>query len=70
MNNLNRVTLVGRVGGDPEIRYLENNVAVGRFSLATNERYRDKNGDWQDTPTEWHDIVVWRNLAERASNRN
>ncbi len=66
MISLNRVTLVGRLGQDPEIRYLENGVAVGRFSLATSERYRDKDGNWQDTPTEWHNVVVWRQLAERA----
>lgn len=66
MYHLNRVTLVGRVGADPEIRHLENNVAVAKFPLATSDRYMDKNGQWQDTPTEWHDIVLWRNLAERA----
>jgi single-strand DNA-binding protein len=66
MYALNRVTLVGRVGQDPEIRHLENSVAVGRFSLAVTERYKDKDGSWADAPTEWHDIVVWRNLAERA----
>ena len=68
MYALNRVTLVGRVGQDPEIRHLENNVAVGRFSIAVSERYRDKDGNWLDRPTEWHDIVVWRYLAERAGN--
>lgn len=66
MNSLNRVTLIGRLGQDPEIRYLENGVAVGRFSLATTERYQDNEGNWQDRPTEWHNIVVWRYLAERA----
>lgn len=68
MYALNRVTLVGRVGQDPEIRHLENNVSVGRFSIAVTERYRDKEGNWLDAPTEWHDIVVWRRLAERAGN--
>lgn len=66
MISLNRVTLVGNLGQDPEIRYLENGVAVGRFSLATTDGYRDKDGNWQNRPTEWHNIVVWRNLAERA----
>lgn len=66
MKALNRVTLIGNLGQDPEIRYLENGVAVGRFSLATTESYRDKDGNWQDRPTEWHNIVVWRYLAERA----
>jgi len=67
MRNLNRVVLVGRVGQDPEIRHLDNNVAVCKFSLATNDRYQDKQGNWVDSPTEWHDIVLWRNLAERAN---
>ena len=66
MISLNRVTLIGRLGQDPEIRHLENGVAVGRFSLATSDRYRDKDGNWQERPTEWHNIVVWRGLAERA----
>ncbi|MGB0864717.1 MAG: single-stranded DNA-binding protein [Saprospiraceae bacterium] len=66
MYHLNRVVLVGRVGQDPEIRYLDNNVAVGKFSLATSDRYMGKDGQWVDKPTEWHDIVVWRHLAERA----
>ena len=62
---INKVTLIGNLGGDPEIRHLENGTMVGRFSLATNENYRDKDGNWQ-TLTEWHNIVVWRELAERA----
>jgi len=62
---INKVTLVGNVGGDPEIRHLEGGTAVGKFSLATNESYKDREGNWQ-TNTEWHDIVVWRSLAERA----
>ena len=66
MNSLNRVTLIGNLGKDPEVRYLENNVPVARFSVATTERYRDKEGNYQDRPTEWHDIVAWRYLAERA----
>lgn len=62
---INRVTLIGNLGRDPEIRRLENGSAVAKFSLATNESYRDKNGEWQ-TQTEWHDVVMWRSLAERA----
>jgi single-strand DNA-binding protein len=65
---VNKVILIGNLGRDPEIRYLEGNIAVGRFSIATNENYKDKKGDWQ-TQTEWHDIVVWRNLAERAEKQ-
>ncbi len=62
---INKVLLIGYLGRDPEVRRLENGTAVAKFSLATNENYKDKNGDWQ-TLTEWHDVVVWRNLAERA----
>lgn len=62
---INKVILVGNLGKDPEVRYLEGNVAVARFPLATNENYRDRNGNWQ-TRTEWHDVVLWRQLAERA----
>lgn len=62
---INKVILVGNLGRDPEVRYLEGNVAVARFPLATNESYKDKSGNWQ-TRTEWHDIVLWRQLAERA----
>ena len=62
---INKVTLIGNLGKDPEIRHLESGSVVGKFSLATNESYKDKAGEWQ-TVTEWHDIVVWRGLAERA----
>ncbi len=62
---INKVTLIGHLGGDPEIRTLENGTPVGRFSLATNENYKDKDGNWQSL-TEWHNVVVWRDLAERA----
>lgn len=63
---INKVTLIGHLGRDPELRTLEGGVSVVKFSLATNESYRDKNGEWQ-TQTEWHDIVAWRQLAERAA---
>ena len=62
---VNKVTLIGRLGSDPEIRTLESGVAVGRFSVATSENYKDRNGEWQEQ-TEWHDVVVWRAAAERA----
>ena len=65
---VNKVILIGNLGRDPEIRYLEGNIAVARFSVATNESYKDKKGDWQ-TQTEWHDVVCWRNLAERAEKQ-
>lgn len=62
---INKVILIGNLGKDPEIRHLEGGGTVGRFSVATNENYKDKNDQWQ-TVTEWHDVVVWRNLATRA----
>lgn len=62
---VNKVTLIGNLGRDPEIRRLESGAVVAKFSVATNENYKDKSGDWQ-TQTEWHDVVVWRSLAERA----
>ena len=62
---INKVTLIGNLGKDPEIRRLESGTSVGKFSLATNESYKDKNGEWQDQ-TDWHDIVAWRYLAEKA----
>ena len=65
---VNKVILIGNLGRDPEVRYLEGNVAVARFSVATNENYKDKKGEWQ-TATEWHDVVVWRALAERAEKQ-
>ena len=65
---VNKVILIGNLGRDPEVRYLEGNVAVARFSVATNESYKDKKGEWQ-TNTEWHEVVVWRALAERAEKQ-
>lgn len=62
---VNRVILIGNLGKDPEVRSLENGAMVAKFSLATSESYRDKENNWQEQ-TEWHDIIVWRNVAERA----
>lgn len=62
---VNKVTLIGNLGRDPELRRLESGAAVVKFSIATNENYKDKSGEWQ-TQTEWHDIVAWRELAEQA----
>lgn len=63
---VNRVILIGNLGKDPEVRSLENGAMVAKFSLATSESYRDKkDGSWQEQ-TEWHDIIVWRAVAERA----
>lgn len=62
---INKVTLVGRLGAEPEVRTLESGAMVAKFGMATSESYRDKAGEWQEQ-TEWHDVVVWRGLAERA----
>lgn len=61
--SVNKVFLIGNVGKDPEVRHLENGGPVVRFSLATSETYRNKN-DEKVTTTEWHNIVIWRRLAE------
>ena len=65
--SVNKVILVGNVGKDPEVRYLEKNVAVANFSLATTERgYTMQNGTQVPERTEWHSVVAWRGLAELA----
>jgi single-strand DNA-binding protein len=63
--SVNKVILIGNLGKDPEVKYTPSGTAVAKFSLATNERYKDKNGEWQDR-TEWHNIVAWQRLAEIA----
>jgi single-strand DNA-binding protein len=63
--SINKVILVGNVGKDPEIRYLEGGTAVCSFPLATSESYRNRDGE-KVTNTEWHNIVLWRGLAEIA----
>lgn len=63
---VNKITLIGHLGKDPELKHLESGVAVARVTLATNENYKDKNGEWQKL-TEWHNIVIWRDQAERAA---
>ena len=70
--SLNKVMLIGNVGSDPEVRYLENNpqnpgnnVKVATVRLATTERYRDRNGEQREN-TEWHTVVLWRNNADVA----
>ena len=61
--SVNKVILIGHVGKDPEVKHLDGGVTVAKFSLATNETYTDKNGQ-KVNQTEWHNIVVWRGLAE------
>ncbi|CAA6821612.1 MAG: Single-stranded DNA-binding protein [uncultured Aureispira sp.] len=62
---VNKVTLIGRLGKDPEVRTLETGTNIAKLSLATDESYKDKNGEWQ-TLTEWHNVIMWRDMAERA----
>ena len=67
MSSVNKAILIGNVGQDPEVRYLERGVAVATFPLATTERgYVMQNGTQVPDKTEWHNIVLWRNLAEWA----
>ena len=61
--SVNKVILVGNVGKDPEVKYSPSGTPVAKFSIATNERYKDRNGEWQDR-TEWHNVVAWQRLAE------
>jgi single-strand DNA-binding protein len=61
--SLNRVMLIGNLGKDPELRYTTSGVAVATFSLATNESWKDQEGNAQER-TEWHNIVAWKKLAE------
>lgn len=65
--SLNKVQLIGNVGKDPDVRYLDNGVAVATFSLATTDRaYTLANGTQVPERTEWHNIVLWRGLAQTA----
>ncbi len=64
MAGINKVILVGRLGKDPDIMTFDNGTKKASFSLATTESYKDKDGNWQEQ-TEWHNIVLWRFLAER-----
>jgi single-strand DNA-binding protein len=66
MASVNRVILIGNLGRDPELRYTQSGSAVANFTLATNERWRDKDGNNQER-TEWHRIVVWGRTAENCA---
>lgn len=63
--SVNKVILVGHVGQDPEVRYLDNNTPVCTIRMATSDVYKNKNGE-RVTTTEWHSVVLWRGLAEVA----
>ena len=65
MKGLNKVMLIGNLGKDPERQTLEGNIKVAKFSLATTESYKDENGQTH-SQTEWHNIVLWRGLADLA----
>jgi single-strand DNA-binding protein len=65
MNTLrNKVCLIGRLGAQPEIFNFDSGHTLARFSIATNENYKDKNGEWQEN-TQWHNITAWGKTAER-----
>ncbi len=63
MSSLNKAMIIGRLGRDPEVRYTQSNTAVATLSIATSERYKDKQGELQEN-TEWHRVVAWDRLAE------
>ena len=65
MRGVNRVILIGNLGKDPDVQYLEGNIGVAKFSLATTETYKDRGGKLV-SQTEWHTVVLWRGLAELA----
>ncbi|MCU0420504.1 MAG: single-stranded DNA-binding protein [Cyclobacteriaceae bacterium] len=67
MSGVNKVILVGRLGKDPEVRNLENGATVANFSIATTETYKDKTTGERKENTEWHNIVLWRGLADIAA---
>jgi single-strand DNA-binding protein len=64
--SVNKVILLGRLGKDPELKHTSGGTAVAKFTLATNDRFKDKDGNWQDR-TDWHNITCWARLAEIAS---
>lgn len=66
MAGVNKAILVGNLGRDPEVRHLENGTPVANFSLATSESYKDRTTGERKTVTEWHNVVLWRGLAEIA----
>lgn len=66
MAGVNKVILIGNLGKDPEVRHLENGAVVANFTIATTESYKDRKTGERITQTEWHNIVIWRGLAEVA----
>ena len=66
MSGVNKVIIVGRLGKDPEVRHLESGAAVANFPVATSETYKDRNTGERREQTEWHNVVLWRGLADIA----
>lgn len=66
MKSVNKVILIGNVGKDPEIKYTPSGTCIAKFSLAVNEKYKDKDGSWQEK-TEWVNLIAWQRLAEIIS---
>ena len=63
--SLSRVQLIGNIGKDPEVKHTPQGTPVAKLTIATNERFKDKSGEWQDR-AEWHNVVLWQRLAEIA----
>ena len=69
MNTLrNKVSLIGRLGAEPEVVTLDSGRKLAKFSIATNERYKNKEGEWQDN-TQWHNMNAWGKTAERIAEK-
>ncbi len=66
MSGVNKVIIVGRLGKEPEVRHLENGASVANFPVATSEVYKDRNTGERKEQTEWHNVVLWRGLADVA----
>lgn len=66
MSGVNKVIIVGRLGKDPEVRHLESGASVANFPVATSEVYKDRNTGERKEQTEWHNVVLWRGLADIA----
>lgn len=64
---MNLVILIGHAGREPELKRFDSGSLVAKVSIATNEGYKDSNGEWQDA-TEWHDVIAWNNLAEKLDS--
>ena len=65
MKSVNKVILVGHLGKDPEVKFTPQGTPVAKITIATNSKFKGKDGNWQET-TEWHNVVLWQRLAEIA----